>query len=253
MLKRLKGRVGRWLGRTPLRYVPVRVRGGIAKGAWWTLLPYSAYWRGYTEPDVVKSLQQSGDLTGAVCWDLGTHHGIYTVGLALAVGPSGQIAGFEPDPESFARCARHVRMNKLTRVKLFNAAVSDTDGSSELMIYSAGRGTPTSHLAYEDETGVGAVRLRVATVRLDTLVAKGEILPPRLIKVDVEGHGARALAGARETLAAHRPAIVMSFHGSAEYAGTRRLIEPLGYRACTPEGEAVDWPQDTNSTLLLRT
>jgi FkbM family methyltransferase len=224
----------------------------MAKGAWWTLLPYSAYWRGHTEPHVEQSVRQSGDLTGAACWDLGTHYGIYTIGLALAVGPTGQVAGFEPDPESFARCARHVRMNNLFQVKLFNVAVSETDGSSELLIEGAGKGTPTSHLAYEDETGVGAVRLKITTARLDTLVAKGEIRPPRLIKVDVEGHGAKALTGARATLVAHRPAIVMSFHSSAEYKGTRQLIEPLGYRAWEADGREVEWPTDTRNTFLLR-
>src|SRR4051794_29366016 len=104
MFKRLRGRISSWLGRTPLAYLPVRVRKGLAKGARWTLLPYTSYWRGHNEVDVEAAIQRQGDLRGMTCWDLGTHYGIYTVGMALAVGPTGEVAGFEPDPASYARC-----------------------------------------------------------------------------------------------------------------------------------------------------
>jgi FkbM family methyltransferase len=184
----MKGRIGQWLGRTPLAYIPVRVRAGMAKGARWTLLPTSAYWRLGPEPEVEQAILQVGDLRGAACWDLGTHFGIFTIGLAFAVGPEGQVAGFEPDPASFARCQRHVRMNQLNQVKLFNTAASETSGTADLLLYN-GQGTTASHLAYPGEGGKGAVRLQVNSVRLDDLVEAGEIRPPQLIKVDVEGHG----------------------------------------------------------------
>src|SRR6516165_9447744 len=135
MWKQLRARIANWGARTPLRNLPVRVRAGLAKGARWTLLPHTAYWRGNTEIEVEAAIRRQGDLRGATCWDLGTHFGIYTVGLAMAVGPTGQVVGFEPDPVSFARCQRHVRMNRLGWVKLYNAAVSSTVGSAVLLLH----------------------------------------------------------------------------------------------------------------------
>ena len=101
-----KSRLSYWLGNSPICLIPVRIRAGIAKGARWTLLPHSAYWRHQGEGDVDAVAATLGPLTGQCFWDLGAHFGLYTVGLAIQVGPSGQVASFEPDPRSHARCAR---------------------------------------------------------------------------------------------------------------------------------------------------
>jgi len=50
---------------------------------------------------------------------LGAHFGLYSVALALRVGPEGQVAAFEPNPVSFARLERHRRMNGLDRLKTY--------------------------------------------------------------------------------------------------------------------------------------
>jgi FkbM family methyltransferase len=256
-MRKAVGWVGRLLGKTPLAQFPVRVRAGLARGARWTLLPYSAYWRGTYESDVDQAVRRLGDLRGATCWDLGTHFGLYTVGLGLAVGPTGQVAGFEPDPVSFARCRRHVSMNDLTWVRLYPAAVSAEDGRADLFVYGR-TGTPVTHLRYDGEQGTGSTRVPVATVALDSLVEKGEIRLPRLIKIDVEGHGAQAVRGALKSIAAARPWIVMGFHSAAEYDGTRAALEPLGYRLFDCQTDrAYGWPaaygECGRDTFLLRT
>jgi FkbM family methyltransferase len=256
VIRKLIGMLGGALGRTPIANWPVRVRAGLAKGARWTLLPYSAYWRGTYEPDVDHAVQQLGDLTGAACWDLGTHYGIYTVGLARAVGPTGQVAAFEPDPVSFARCHRHVIMNGLSWVRMFPVAVSEESGQAELFKYSD-FGTPITHLPYEGEKGVGATRVPVRTVALDALVQSGEIRLPRFVKIDIEGHGAKAVRGAVESIREARPWIVMAFHSPEEYEGTRECLETLGYSLFDPSsGRRFGWPARYGTTgrdtFLLR-
>ncbi|HEV3436595.1 MAG TPA: FkbM family methyltransferase [Gemmata sp.] len=259
-MRKLIGKIGRCLGHTPLGRFPVRVRRGLAQGAWWTAFPHSAYWRGTYETDVDQAVQRLGDLRGAACWDLGTHYGIYTVGLALAVGPEGQIAAFEPDPKSYARCHRHVLMNRLHWVRLYQAAVSEGDGQADIMHYS-GLGTPTTHLRYPGEEGVGATHVPVTTVSLDSLVKKGEIRLPRLVKIDVEGHGAESLRGAVESIREARPWIVMGFHSPHEYLGVRDLLAPLGYglfdcltdrQYSQPTDWLTDYLESGTDTLLLR-
>lgn len=250
MTTNLKGRLSSLLARTPLAYIPVRVRTGLASGARWTLLPHSAYWRGY-EPDVDAAIRATGPLRGAACWDLGAHFGIYTVGLAMAVGPSGEVASFEPDPISHARCARHIRMNKLGWVRLFQAGVGEK-ATQQSLIVTGGLGSTSNHLRYEDEAVVPGEKLvQIKMLVLDQLVAAGSIRPPAFIKIDVEGHGAKALRGASRTLAQHRPALVMSFHSHFETDDTQALLEPMGYRCFENDGRALPWSAAVFRTVRL--
>ncbi len=222
-----------FLALTGLQYCPVRVRRGVAAGARWTLYPWSAYWRGTHEPALQQALIALGDIRGWNCWDLGAHYGIYSIGLALRTGQEGAVAAFEPNPVSYARLEHHRRMNGLSNLKTFEAAVSDQAGSADLLTYGDLRST-TTHLAYENETvGAESRPLGVETLVLDELVAGGQLQPPRFIKVDVEGHAHKALAGAIRTLAAHRPILVVAFHSEQEVQGVMALLEPLGYEHST--------------------
>ena len=72
----LKALASSLIARTPIQYFPVTVQKGLARGASWTLFPYSANWRGNTELDVEAAIRLHGSIRGATCWDLGTHFGI---------------------------------------------------------------------------------------------------------------------------------------------------------------------------------
>jgi FkbM family methyltransferase len=237
---------------SPLAYFPVRVRKGPAKGARWTLVPFSYNWREGGEGDLRAGLKKMRGVEGAVCWDFGAHFGIATVGMAMQVGPRGQVVAFEPDPGAFRRLAYHVRMNRLTNVRLFPAAASCAGGTMKL-ITTHGLGSSMSHFQYEDEQlNPHSKTMSVATVKPDDLVRQGEIRPPDLIKVDVQGHGAKALAGSIESIRAKRPMIIFSNHSQWELAGTRELLEPLGYCVESLTEERVPWDfLNQESGLLL--
>lgn len=250
--QKCKDLMSQLLARSPLRSWPVRVKMGLAKGARWTAFPCSSYWRGNTETDVEAAIRAHGSMKGGCCWDLGAHFGIYTVGMGLAVGPTGQIAAFEPDPLSFDKCRRHVEMNRMSWCKLFNAGVSNLPGRSHFIV-RAGLGATTSHLRYEDENEcLSSQTIEIPLVQLDQLVENGEIRQPDFIKVDVEGHGARALAGACRSISAARPTLVMSFHSKKELDGTQALLEPIGYFAQGMDGCVITWEDCLYRTAVLR-
>jgi FkbM family methyltransferase len=212
--------------------IPVRIRSGVAKGARWTLFPWASYWRGTHEPAVQRAIEWlgSGDIRGWSCWDLGAHFGFYSVALALRTGPGGQVAAFEPNPRSFARLERHRWMNHLAWLRTYQAAASDRSGSSELLTYGDLDSTST-HLRYGDETqGRGAAPIGIRTVRLDDLVTSGELRLPRFAKIDVEGHGHRAIEGMRASVAESRPTLIIGFHSKEEVDGVLGILGPLGYR-----------------------
>jgi FkbM family methyltransferase len=221
--------IARLLRITGLQYLPVRVRRGFPAGARWTLYPWSAYWRGGYEPEVERAINGLGDLTGRACWDLGAHYGYYSIGLARRTGPGGQVLAMEPFPANYSRLERHHRMNGLPWLKTIQGAVSDVTGTTSFSSDLQG-GDTTVHLPYDGEVLTEAsATIPVRTYRLDDLVAKGEIRAPDFIKIDVEGHGHRALSGAIESIRRTRPVILMGFHSPQETAGTEALLRPLGY------------------------
>jgi FkbM family methyltransferase len=211
-------------------FLPVRVRKGVAARARWTLYPFSSYWRGTHEPAVQAAIQElgGGNISGWSCWDLGAHYGLYSVGLALRTGPSGEVAAFEPNPLTFSRLERHRRMNRLNHLKLFKAAASDSEGQQSLFTYGSLRST-TTHLRFDGEAGVGGQPIEVDTLTLDGLVASGRIREPDFVKIDVEGHGHRALAGAMRSIANKRPILLVALHSEPETLGIMGLLQPLGY------------------------
>lgn len=214
----------------PIAWFPVRVRQGLGAGARWTFFPWTAYWRGLHEPDVQARLLQMGDWTGKHVWDLGSHYGFFAISLGRLVGPTGSVAAFEPNPVSYRRLVHHVKLNQLAWIKTFPHAVSEAPGSGRMFLHE-GMDATSSHLPYdENESRENGPSLNVTLVRLDDLVAAGKIAAPDFIKMDVEGHGHRALAGAQATLKSRRPAILTGFHSAQELEGVLGILTPLGYR-----------------------
>jgi hypothetical protein len=73
-------------------------------------------------------------------------------------------------------------------------------------------------------------RVRVKVRKIDAMIAGGEIVPPSLMKIDVEGAEAMVLRGARETIRRHRPIIFAEVHSAALLSECRALLETDGYR-----------------------
>jgi len=238
----IKSAILKKISESPVQYFPVRVRRGLTKGMWWTLLPFSSNWRRGGEGEVEIALKLRESWENAVCWDLGAHFGIHTVGLARVVGPQGQVCAFEPDPVAFRRLSRHVKMNHLNQVRLFNAAVSDCQGTSEMLV-TGELGSTFTHFRYEDEpVDPRAKKITIPTLVLDQLVAKAETRLPDLIKVDVQGHGAWALAGATQAIQKKKPIIVFSCHCPPEAQFVGEIAERFGYRILDSNGTAVTGP-----------
>ena len=231
-----------------LELLPVRVRSGYIAGARWTLYPWTSYCRGTHEPVIQRRFERlgGGDIRGWSCWDIGAHFGFYSVGLALRTGPSGQVAAFEPNPQSFRRLEIHRRLNRLSWLKPYPAAASAAYGTAELFTYG-NLGTTTTHLPYEGETRTENTKpISITTLALDDLVKTGELRPPDFVKLDAEGHGHHALLGMRRSLAHSRPTIIIGLHSPQERLGTLSVLDPLNYT-----GELIDAhpEQETDGSL----
>jgi hypothetical protein len=128
------GKLSKALAATPVGLYPVRVRAGLAKGARWTLLPFSSNWRfGGAEQDVLIATSYLPTLDGVVFWDFGAHLE-FIPSVWLCKSGQGQVAAFEPDPGAFRRVRYHVELNHLSNVRLFEAAASRKSGEGVLYL-----------------------------------------------------------------------------------------------------------------------
>jgi FkbM family methyltransferase len=88
-------------------------------------------YRFHTEKLEIKTLMQL-DLRGATALDIGANKGIYCFWLLRAVGHSGRVVAFEPQPE-MAEAIRRMRARfDWANLEVFNVALSDAEGTLNL-------------------------------------------------------------------------------------------------------------------------
>ncbi len=133
---------------------------------------------------------------GDVVVDVGANVGLYTVFLAHAVGPSGHVYAFEPEPRNFDLLCQNVALNRLNQVTTVNRAVSDRTGKAVLHLSKTHGALHRMHPS----------RLCRQTVEVDCVRLDDFFNDPRqrvnLVKLDIEGHEYHALRGMQRVLSA---------------------------------------------------
>lgn len=182
---------------------------------------------------------------GMCVLDVGANLGYYTLLAARAVGPSGCVIAFEPEPHNFALLTRNVAENGFTNVRLVQAAASSRAGSMRLHLDEANFG------AHSFEAG--SVRtpsgrsIEVETVPLDAFAEEARSFEAGvLVKIDVQGAEALVLEGMTRLLALPRLTILLELWPEAltrANADAGRLLaglERLGFTFERVEAPNVD-------------
>lgn len=214
--------LGRLL-RAPLTLVPsskpVRILTGKVRGLRW--IPESAIhrcWMGWYESDKQRLIAKEVR-PGSIFYDVGANVGFYTLLAATLVG-SGKVFAFEPSPRNLTYLRRHIALNNLANVSVFESAISDRDQVLHFHIERTGFGGSLS------DEGEG---IDVESVTLDGLLSGGKIPPPDYIKMDIEGAELMALRGAEQLLRTHHPEIFLATHGHDVDRECCELLKSLGY------------------------
>ena len=166
--------------------------------------------------------------------DAGANVGAMTLAMARALGPSGRIDAFEPEPRLQPFLARMIRHNGID-VRLHQIALAEASGTARFHV-SPIIGHSSLDALPDGERGE---EIEVATARLD------EVLGPEaaidLLKIDVEGAELRVLDGAA-TLLASRDVAVVAEYGEAHLAraGTSPARWMDAFRAHGLTGYAID-------------
>jgi FkbM family methyltransferase len=199
----------------PKAHAWVRIQSGLSQGLWMQICVFgeAGLWRGEHEPEVQNAIL-AVVRPGAVIYDVGAHVGTMALGAAQLVGDLGRVVAFEGDPENVERLrANSVRNGLEGRLQVVHAAVWSRTASDGL---SFRRGTTARSQGGIEADGNHPVLakgeiIKVPAITLDDFVAAGG-LPPRMVKIDVEGGEYEVLRGATTLLATQRPLIIAEVH-----------------------------------------
>jgi FkbM family methyltransferase len=146
---------------------------------------------------------------GMTMIDVGAHMGLYSMIASKLVGESGLVIAVEPSVREFQRLTSHVALNGLHNIRCLQMAASDSSGWAKLRVaweWNSGHNTLGRSLGRE-VVPVGEEDVR--TESIDALVANQGLERVDLVKIDVEGHEPKVLAGAIETLTRFRPRLLV--------------------------------------------
>lgn len=158
--------------------------------------------------------------------DIGSHVGLYGLAAARA-NPAAKITAFEAVDYIYARLMINITANGLQgRIKAHNFGVSDRQGWTVINLY-LGPQMMSKGASIDDKPDKTATKKWLQTDTIDAVCADDQV---DLIKIDVEGHEAMALAGAAQTLEATKPTVLCEILRRDVGEGeVFRIFERLGY------------------------
>jgi FkbM family methyltransferase len=155
----------------------------------------------YREPELAfirDRLVRPGD----VIVDCGAHQGLTGILFSRWVGRSGIVLGFEANPRNVELARRNAIANGASNFIVRAQAVGSGPGIERFI---ADSNSSVYHGDEEDDAPV----FHAPIARLDDLLEGRRV---NLLKIDVEGWEFEVLDGAEETIATHRPNLVIEVH-----------------------------------------
>ncbi len=129
--------------------------------------------------------------------DVGANVGYYLLLFEKYIKPAGEVVCIEPSHENLQELKGNIEVNKLTNVKLFEAAIGMEDSNIGLSEGINSKVIDKDHGDYQ-----------VTLSKLDSLVAD----KVDFLKIDVEGYEGQVLKGAYEIINRDKPVLFLELH-----------------------------------------
>jgi FkbM family methyltransferase len=180
----------------------------------WIANPHAKRW--WHKPEIMDNAefraQKQMCAPGDLVFDVGAHHGLFTVLYARWVGAAGRVHAFEAAGENALVLCANVGVNRLTNCVCVHAAVGARSGRATI----AGE-----RVLACGEDG------KVPLISLDEYSAAHGIERVDVLKIDVEGFEGEVLRGAARILKG-RPKIDLELHASELSRYNSSVGEVLG-------------------------
>ena len=150
---------------------------------------------------------------GETLVDIGANIGLMTLLGASAVGKSGRVISFEPNPVVVSRLRANVRDNNLSWVTIHDCALAEQDAVMQLSVVDNACGCGTLRTLDQREqqnvTQQASVQVKVGDKVLSEFIAAHKKTPsPTTLKIDVEGYEIHALSGLTNFFEVVQPAVL---------------------------------------------
>lgn len=170
------------------------------------------------------------DFGGDVGWDIGANCG-QTIPVMQA--KFNQVYAFEPAEE----CWPYLKAFE-GHYSWLPIALSDTNDDLSLIalpdkIDTGQLVTAGTHGMEWDPDLPEALIRTVPAYTVDWMIASKGLEAPDFMKIDTEGHELKVLFGARQTLAVHRPDLLIEFHSPSLHDSCQTLLEQFDYKVET--------------------
>lgn len=199
---------------------------------------------------------------GDVAVDVGANIGIFTLAMGRAVGATGRVFAYEPNPEVVALLRDNVYLNENRRVltaevRVRPVAAGAASGTSTLTARAKHRGMGTLGHSDGGSAPGGSTVHEIEVVTLDDELS--HLTEVTLVKIDVEGHEIEVLTGMARLLEQRRVRFVdlelVDSHAGRSWDRLadelRRLQHELGGRFHTIAGDGSLVPLDVEAALHL--
>jgi FkbM family methyltransferase len=159
---------------------------------------------------------------GMVVVDVGANWGYFSLITAHLVGTSGRVLALEPHPRLSSMLAENVATNRLSQVHALAIAAGAASGTRAFVGFDERDGNWGVSRAARDKEGAD---FESATRAVDDLLDEHGIGIVDLVKIDIEGAEADAIAGMARGLSQHRYHYVILECHPAELAAQGKTIE----------------------------
>ena len=153
---------------------------------------------------------------GDVFYDLGANIGYMSIETASLFKDAIRIYAFEPQPNLAHIVALSARLNQFQNLAIYDIMLGKQKGVSNLFVPSH-----SIHASSIDrESNSRSIACKVET--LDNLVARGDIPPPEVIKIDVEGGELDVFHGMKHIIQSAAPYIIFEADDNMDRFGYNR-------------------------------
>jgi FkbM family methyltransferase len=153
--------------------------------------------------------------------DVGANLGFYALLSAKAVGKTGRVWGFEPEPHNFSLMTKSIQASRFENIEPIQMALTDKPGQGRL--YLAPAAEPNAHTLTQDR-GLGSID--VPATSLDEFWRAHGVGRLNLLKVHVFGDEPIVLRGSMAVLRESRPTVLTRF-GSSRWSDDPGLLDDL--------------------------
>lgn len=163
---------------------------------------------------------------GTTMFDVGANFGVYSYYMSKALGTSGQLFSFEPQPELGIHLDAVKETYRLDNLTIVRKGLSSAPGILKMRRAEPGSGGASFHYGPADNLE----EIDVPVTTMDEFISTNKISNISFIKCDVEEHELEVFRGGEHTLSKFMPTLLFECHETEARAGDLfSYLTNLGY------------------------